>query len=735
MDVFYLIFASVEKMAVSAAFVIPIVLLARCFLGRCSKRICYLLWGIVAIRLICPVMLPSGFSLFHLVELPPSGNVMDFSEIQPGERQFSRNSDTVLLEPKGEEVSYLLEEKNAVQKEQWETTAKVEWKAWVWLAGVLGMLGYAVISCLLLKRRLMFATKRTEQVYECETVGSPFIFGLRKPVIYLPYHLSERELDYILRHEEYHIRRRDYLVKWLAYVLLAVYWFHPLVWAAYTLMNRDMEMSCDEYVLRDCTETERKEYGTLLLQFAGEKNGRRITTLAFGEKSIKQRVSHVLHYKKRTVLASGAAVLFLILLALVCLTDARNTSPEKEAQKRYGLEGETAENISQAAIDLYEAGNPYIGDAPANGRLMEVISEYFGGFGPGATTELQTSEEPYCLTLHFSGEPDERAMWRNAVFLLALIENCGEVDWDYTAGDEKTTVYVPAADVNRILEIEDIKEYGTSAAKVQELLDIMETDNEKHYQQYLEKDIENQLEAFFNVERASVALNLSNTDSYASVVLSLSGEMDAGQALEIAQYIATAIGNDNTEHIMILDSDSNVLFSGGDFAADIGANDTSEKGETIRNTLSHLPDNPALSSANIFILGGEQLSHYELWEEFQEKVSLGVPKDILLASLTTEGDAIYTCVSYDGESFYVVQDNSRDAFRGDGEIYTEHTYSDLLVEKYQREDGTVSLIAVLVNDVSLRNQDEETSLSDSMYLTSSDAWLLFSVDAEMLEKE
>lgn len=660
MDIFSSMFTYVKQMAVSVTFIIPIVLMARFFLGRSSKRICYLLWGIVAVRLLCPVLLPSDFSLFRFVELPQNRSWMHIPTQQLGERQFPENPDAVLWESGNEDVSYLSDEKMTITGEVSETPIQVEWRAYVWLAGVLGMLFYAAVSCLLLKRRLKFATKRAEQVYECENVNSPFIFGIRKPLIYLPYHLSQKELDYILRHEEYHIRRKDYLIKWFAYFLLTVYWFHPLVWAAYILMNRDMEMSCDEYVLRDCTETERKEYGTLLLQFASGKNGRMISTLAFGEKSIKQRISHVLHYKKRNVLASAAAVLFLIVLAAVCLTDARTPSPENETQGENTTEtaGKSAENISQAAIDLYEAANPYIGDVSADGELMGVIAEHLGGFGTGAITELQTDEEPYSLILHFSEEPDANAMWRNAVLLLALIENCGEVDWDYVSQDEKMNFYVPVEDVNDILGMEDIKEYGTSAEKVEELLGLLErTDN-----------------TFWRVGKRSddTVANPQNTSR--------------------------------------------------------------DKTEIIGDMLQSLPDDPTLSSANILIIGSEVI-HFEFWESFCKKVSMGEPADMILAAMTTEGDAIYSYVSYDGENFYVVQDNSRDAFRGDGEIYTEHIYSNLLVEDYQWEDGTVSRIAVLDNDASLTYQDIRASLSDGTDASSVDAWLLFSVDSDMLEKE
>lgn len=649
MDMFSSIFAYVKQMAWSVTFIIPIVLIARYFFGKVSKRLCYLLWGIVAVRLLCPVLLPSDLSLFHYVELAQRKTQAVLPQTQLQEWQFTDDPEPVLWEHGNEAVLHSAGDNKNIVEDVRKTSVRLEWQYYAWIAGMFGMSGYAFFSCLLLKWKLRYATKRKEGVYECETVGSPFVFGLIKPVIYLPYHLSEKERDYILQHEYYHIRRRDYLIKWFAYFLLAMYWFHPLVWAAYIFMNQDMEMGCDEHVLRDCTETERKEYGTLLLRFASEKNGRMIVTLSFGEKSIKQRIFHVLHYKKRTALASAAAILFLIVLAVVCLTDANPKLPGDEVQVGNTTE---EEDISQAAIDLYAAANPYIGDVPANGKLMGVISEYFGGFGTGATTELQTSEEPYCLTLHFSEKPDENAMWWKAVLLLALIENCGEVDWDYESGNEKITIYVPAAEVNNILGIEDIKEYGTSAEKVQELLDITETEKR---------------------EKVQELLNIIETET--------------------------------------------------------------EKREIIRETLSHLPDDPRLSSADIFIIGEQELSRYELWEFFQEKVSMGEPADIILASMTKEGDVLYRYVSYDGEVFYVMQDNSRDTNLGDGEAYSEHIYSNLLVEDYSTARGNTFRIAVLDNDASLTYKDIEASWVSSVDSSLVDAYFLFSVDLDEIPED
>lgn len=512
MDIMKTIFACVKQMAWSVTFVIPIVLIARCFLRKISSHMCYLLWGIVAVRLLCPILLPSDLSLFHGMELVERSFLGNLNEVS-GEQFFSEYPDAVLWESKGADSGIDSDaDGEAVSETQLmgKTTAKMDWLYEVWLTGLAGMSGYAVFSCLFLRRKLRFATRLRDRVYESDVVGSPFVFGVIRPRIYLPYRLPEEELDYILMHERYHIWRKDYLIKWFAYVLLAMYWFHPLVWAAYFLMNQDMEASCDEYVLRDRGMEERKKYGRILLRFSSGKWEYLAAGLGFGERSIKSRMKHILHQKKQTVWSMVVAVAFLAVVTVICLTDSRDSSDLPMVPGENTEEGaaEPAQ-VSQAAQELFEASNPYIGDASANGRLLGAIATHNGGLEQKFTTELQTSEEPYVLTLHFEKEPDETKMWENALLFLALTENCGEVRWDYTAKiattttsitegeteyhavdeggpvrlepyetDSLVTFYVSVEDANVNLGVDDIKEYGTSVQKVAELLELLDVSAE-----------------------------------------------------------------------------------------------------------------------------------------------------------------------------------------------------------------------------------------------------------------
>ena len=504
------IFSDVVLMGCMVCVVIPIVLIARVPVGKVSKQLCVLLWGIVALRLMFPVMLPSEFSIFGYSETLDRGlDYMRFAYRTEAEAKTSdytaegqQQTSGVLLGKEGTSDASLAEAgytgDMAADGQMTGGTAQSRGLSWyhvVWILGMAAMFSYAAISCLYIRRKLKFATRKENGVYESEAVGSPFVFGVLHPVIYLPYRLSGDERSFVLRHERYHIKRKDYLTRAFAYLLLSVYWFHPLVWLSYLLFLEDMEISCDEHVLQGCDLWERRAYGKVLLHFAEERR-KPVTGLGFGEGNMKRRMKHILAEKKKNLWATGAALMFAAAIAFVCLTDQVKEPSVAEQAKALG--------VSEAAVALFADANPYIGDASANGRLLGTIHTYFGGLSDEFTTELQTSEEPYAMTLHFAQGPvDERALWRDAVLFLALTENCGEVRLDYEMKDSwKETVreYDPdkesnrisveeesipitklrmmycisPTDINETLGIENIKEYAASPEKIEELLGLLE---------------------------------------------------------------------------------------------------------------------------------------------------------------------------------------------------------------------------------------------------------------------
>jgi beta-lactamase regulating signal transducer with metallopeptidase domain len=303
------IFLSVLNMSLTGAFVIAVIVFARLPLKRAPKWISYCLWAVAAFRLIVP------FSFESLFSLVPSG----MPQIDAPVRAYMPSSvenRAYVPEPAG--GSYALD---SLPVMNWSDAA-----ARVWLAGIVAMLIYCVISTLLLRRRLREALPCAGNIYETDTIKTPLVFGLFRPRIYLPIGLSGGEREYILLHEETHIRRRDCLVKFFAFLVLCVHWFNPFVWLAFVLMAADMETSCDERVMRELGGTSRSGFGRLenlkadyamsLVRLAAERRIIGASPLAFGEGGVKERVKNVLKFKKPARIVIITAVVLAAALAI-----------------------------------------------------------------------------------------------------------------------------------------------------------------------------------------------------------------------------------------------------------------------------------------------------------------------------------------------------------------------------------------------------------------------------------
>lgn len=298
------LFLRILNMSAAASVVILAVLLARLLLRKAPKKWSYALWAVVAFRLICPFSVSSTLSLFAVAPLRPPTEystwyrenitTMDFIS-EPGFSGTSVRNPTPSSGPHLN-VTMIL-------------TA-------LWLAGVVALLAYSIYQEIRLRRLLSTATRLEQNIYQSEAVRSPFVLGIRHPIIYIPYDLKGRALDYVLAHERHHLRRHDHLIRRLALVLLAVHWFNPLVWLAFYLMGKDMELSCDEGVL-EFTCTERAGYSDALLYFATKQNNRDFAAapLSFGETAVKTRIKNALGWNSPKVWVSAlAAGLCLVLI-------------------------------------------------------------------------------------------------------------------------------------------------------------------------------------------------------------------------------------------------------------------------------------------------------------------------------------------------------------------------------------------------------------------------------------
>lgn len=198
--------------------------------------------------------------------------------------------------------------------------------AWIWLIGLVALLLYGVISYIRLHYKVQDAVLLKDNIFQSEKVASPFVFGFLKPRIYLPYSLEEENLAYVIAHEKMHIKNKDHLLKPIAFILLSVYWFNPLVWLAYYLFCKDLELACDEWVIWNLETADKKAYAKALVMCSTQRKFGSISPLAFGENAVKERIKNVLRYKNPTVLVFVMVMLVVLVVVLCFMTNPRENN-------------------------------------------------------------------------------------------------------------------------------------------------------------------------------------------------------------------------------------------------------------------------------------------------------------------------------------------------------------------------------------------------------------------------
>ena len=309
------VFLKLVNLSISASWLILAVLVLRVVLKKAPKWVMPLLWGVVALRLVCLFSIESALSLIPSAETIPSEIVTETREPVLYE-QATLDIVTNPTLPPAAEVPV------GVSRQQ----AQVDFNIYsvLWLAGMAALLVHALVSAGKLKRKLATAILLRDNIYESEFVDSPFVFGVVKPNIYLPMHMDEGTAAYVIAHECAHLARRDHWWKVLGYLVLALHWFNPLVWVAYILFCRDIELACDEKVVKGLDGAARADYSQALLSCAAPKRAVAACPLAFGEGNIKTRVKSALHYKKPAFWVAAAAVLAVVIVAVCFLTNPRS---------------------------------------------------------------------------------------------------------------------------------------------------------------------------------------------------------------------------------------------------------------------------------------------------------------------------------------------------------------------------------------------------------------------------
>lgn len=407
------LFTSVLEISWQAGLIALAVIAVRPLLRRAPRRAVCMLWLLVALRLLLPARLTveSPVSL----QQPESPPIQAYQELRQQEKAYVSAPPEQRLEMAGPAAA--------------QGFALLDQLPAIWLTGVGCMALYMALSLLRMRWRLRAAPRIQDNVYRCTDWSTPFVLGVLAPRIYVPETVSEQDFPQVLAHERCHIRRWDHVWKPLAFLLLAVNWFNPVLWAAYVLLGRDMERACDEMVLKNATPIQRAAYSRALVACAAQPKMAAVCPLAFGEVAVKERVKNVLNYKKP---ALWAVILLVVAAAIigVCLLT-------KPGYKNVG---------TLDAEKLFALRTEYVGDNAAVSGILDALGfRELGSSGAdyGYAVHLSTDKEPMGITVLYTyegavprkSEERYRQIAMRGYIALALIDNAEWFSWQEHGAD------------------------------------------------------------------------------------------------------------------------------------------------------------------------------------------------------------------------------------------------------------------------------------------------------------
>ena len=402
---------------------------------KTSRRALCMLWALVALRLLLPVSLTVESPVSLQAEEAPVSRA--YHAMQEARTSVPEEAAPAPAESSGAAAAVVPAEP-AAEPVTLRTFAR--WLPWIWVIGMGCMAAYMLLSFIWMRLTLRRAEHIQDNVYRCTQWSTPFVLGIIAPCIYVPESVSEEDLPQVLAHERCHIRRWDHVVKPFAFLLLAVNWFNPVLWAAYVLLGRDMENACDEMALKNADAAQRAAYSRALVSCAAQPKMAAVCPLAFGEVAVKERVKNVLGYKKPAIWAAVMLAAAAVVIGVCLLTKPAEDKSgyPLDAKKLYALRTPYVGNNSAVGAILDALGMPEMGDTADSGTYAYSI-------------RLDTNREPMGVTVcyAFAGDvPERSAEWNRQMaqrgyIAMALIDN---MDWfRWTDIDQAGTSYVIGA--------------------------------------------------------------------------------------------------------------------------------------------------------------------------------------------------------------------------------------------------------------------------------------------------
>ena len=491
------VFIKLLNISFSASLLILACIIIRFAFKKMPKYLRCILWVLVLIRLVCPLHLESPFSVLPKKDLISREVVVsnvseDSSRLE--ERNHIGQSENITDMSENDSIIYLQNDTSANYPETVEIQSKdnliqnntsnyskflnqtsiFKLLSVIWVLGVLGSIGYGVVAYIRLKKCVSTAVRLKDNIFQTENIESPFVLGVFKAKIYIPYNLSPTEIFFVLSHERSHIARKDHLLKPFAYAVACVYWFNPLVWLGYVLLCRDIELACDEKAVNLIGYNKKKEYSQSILDFSVPKKYISACPVAFGETGVKERVKSVLSMKKHKKIAVVAGVAIIALTAVGFLTYPKVNAEKSDTEEIKTAEELNEENINEKTIDdTATVGNAEDkqSDDPNENRSLTIKYLYLDVMGG----------EPYTIARGFSEEHEgiDFAAQEGTSVYNACIGTVSDVGYDDSRGnyieicseDGKTFIYnhlkdtaipVVGSDIKSGMKIGEVGNTGNS---------------------------------------------------------------------------------------------------------------------------------------------------------------------------------------------------------------------------------------------------------------------------------
>ena len=433
------LFDVVLELSWQAGLIALAVMAVRLLLRRkASRRALCFLWVLVALRLVLPVRFTVESPVSLQAEETPVNRV--YHAMQEAGAPAPSETGTATAKPSAPSDTAAAVIPASPAAEMGTLRLFARYLPWLWVMGMGGMGAYMLLSLVWMRLTLRRAEHVRDNVYRCAQWSTPFVLGIIAPRIYVPESVSPEDLPQVLAHERCHIRRWDHVMKPFAFLLLAVHWFNPVLWASYILLGRDMENACDELALKNADPSRRAAYSRALVSCAAQPKMAAVCPLAFGEVAVKERVKNVIHYKKPAVWAAVMVAVAAVIIGACLLT--------KPAEDKGGYPLD--------AKELYALRTPYVGNNSAVGAILDALGMPEMGDTAGSGTyayslRLDTNREPMGVTVcyAFAGDvPERSAEWNRQMaqrgyIAMALIDN---MDWfRWTDIDQAGTSYVIGA--------------------------------------------------------------------------------------------------------------------------------------------------------------------------------------------------------------------------------------------------------------------------------------------------